>query len=34
VKVTQSTGPWAFCARLVKRDGGRLEGVRADGTPK
>jgi len=34
VKVTQSTGPWAFCIRLVKRDGKRLEGVRADCNPK
>ena len=34
MKVTQSTGPWAFCMRLAKRDGGRLEGVSADGTPK
>ena len=34
MKVTQSTGPWAFCVRLAKRDGGKLEGIRADGTPK
>ena len=34
MKVTQSTGPWEFCARLAKRDGGKLEGIRADGTPK
>jgi len=34
VKVTQSTGPWAFSIRLVKRDGTPLAGVRADCSPK
>ena len=29
-KITQASGPWEFCIRLCRRDGSRLEGVRAD----
>lgn len=30
MKVVQATGPFEFCARLCKRDGGKLEGIRVD----
>lgn len=33
VKITQDTGPWQFCLRIRKADGGKLEGVRAQATP-
>jgi HEAT repeat protein len=34
VKVTQNNLPWEFCARLRKSDGGKLEGIRIDCTPR
>jgi len=30
LKITQATGPWEFCARLRRRDGASLEGIRID----
>jgi hypothetical protein len=33
MKVTQFTGPWEFCFRLCKPDGGKLEGLRIQATP-
>ncbi|MCW5554402.1 MAG: HEAT repeat domain-containing protein [Verrucomicrobiae bacterium] len=33
LKVTQDTGPWEFCMRLRKPDGGLLEGLRASPVP-
>jgi HEAT repeat protein len=32
MKITQDTGPWQFCLRIRGRDGGELEGLRADAT--
>ncbi|HOX39259.1 MAG TPA: DUF1080 domain-containing protein [Candidatus Brocadiia bacterium] len=33
VKVTQGSGGWSFCARFVKPDGGRLEGLEFNTAP-
>lgn len=33
LKVTQDTGPWEFCLRLRKPDGGRLDGLRLSAVP-
>jgi hypothetical protein len=30
LKITQNNLTWEFCARLCRRDGGKLEGVRFD----
>jgi HEAT repeat protein len=32
LKITQNNLGWGFCVRLVKRDGGHLEGLRVDAT--
>jgi hypothetical protein len=33
MKVTQCSGPWEFCLRVRKADGGRLEGLKVQSTP-
>ncbi|MCD6303602.1 MAG: HEAT repeat domain-containing protein [Planctomycetes bacterium] len=33
LKVTQDTGPWEFCLRIRRPDGGRLEGLRIQARP-
>lgn len=32
LKITQNTMGWEFCARFVKPDGSRVEGLRFDAT--
>ncbi|MCY3018434.1 MAG: HEAT repeat domain-containing protein [Planctomycetota bacterium] len=33
MKVTQVSGPWEFCFRICKPDGGKLEGLKIQATP-
>jgi HEAT repeat protein len=33
LKVTQDTGPWEFCLRITKPDGGKLENVKVQANP-
>lgn len=33
MKVTQVSGPWEFCFRIVKPDGGKITGLRIQATP-
>jgi hypothetical protein len=30
LKITQNNGPWEFCARIAKADGGKVEGIEVD----
>ena len=34
LKVTQNNQGWGFCARLTKRDGSRLEGLKVQAEPQ
>ena len=33
LKITQCSGPWQFCARLVKPNGGKLDSLNVQPTP-